>query len=883
MRDGRGARRRAALFLVACSAFFANPRPTTAQDGEIVGVVEDSTGTGIAGVQVDVSTPLEAPVGRTVTDAAGAFTLRSLASGEYVVKASRLDFETEVERVRVVPGEPTRLELRVVRRPVPVEPVVVSASRTREGALGVPAAVSVVPREEIEAETATSPLRRIRTEPGIEYARLGLAHDVVEVRGLRGAIGEFTKVLTDFRESAAPSVGQVVPSLIPMADADLERIEVIRGPGAAIYGPDADRGVVHFITRTPLEAQGTTANVAFGERELVDVGFRHATKLAERWGVSVSAEALRGRDWRYEDPVESQARDVALQAGADPDTLLIGRRDPETRTEKVVAQLEWRPAPGARWILSGGWARFDGVALTDVGAAQSEDFGFGYLQSRFESDRWFANAYVNRIDGGETYGLRSGFQFEDRSLLVAGQLQRGFAPGVRTRLLLGVDGRYTIPRTDHTAHGRNEGEDEIAIVGSYAHLKFAARPWLDLLGAVRLDWHDRMEKAYLSPRIGLVAWPGEEWAVRFTWNRAFRTPAPARLFDDLVVGRLAPLPYDVRFVGTLEGLDFRRDCAGSLCMRSPFTPQALGGPTAFLPAEATALWPIVVGILAEQGIDPSGLPAPGVGDVETLLATLDLESAGFVPVDPSEVADLPPYDATFTNAVELGYRGRVGGPVWLDVDLYRNDVENFFGPARVQTPNVFFDPVTLEAYLERFLTAEQAGTLAAGIAQIPLGTITPEGAKDPADLLLLSRQAGSIAWWGTDVAVAIDLDDRWRVSGSWSWVSGNRFERVGGLSDILLNIPRNRASLSAAWRADHGLYAGLRARFVESFDVLSGVYRGRVDSYAVADVTLGADVPGVPGLDVTLRATNLLDGRHREFVGAPEIGRLIVSRLRYRM
>jgi iron complex outermembrane receptor protein len=68
---------------------------------------------------------------------------------------------------------------------------------------------------------------------------------------------------------------------------------------------------------------------------------------------------------------------------------------------------------------------------------------------------------------------------------------------------------------------------------------------------------------------------------------------------------------------------------------------------------------------------------------------------------------------------------------------------------------------------------------------------------------------------------------------------------------------------------------------VERFPVASGVYTGTVQSYALLDANLDFAVPRTRGVQFSITGTNLLDERHREFVGVPEIGRLILTQLRF--
>ena len=73
----------------------------------------------------------------------------------------------------------------------------------------------------------------------------------------------------------------------------------------------------------------------------------------------------------------------------------------------------------------------------------------------------------------------------------------------------------------------------------------------------------------------------------------------------------------------------------------------------------------------------------------------------------------------------------------------------------------------------------------------------------------------------------------------------------------------------------------LRLRFVGSFPVISAVFQGTVESYSLVDLNLGYDIPlgGLGRTRLTVTAQNILDEKHKEFVGAPVIGRLVVARI----
>jgi outer membrane receptor protein involved in Fe transport len=102
---------------------------------------------------------------------------------------------------------------------------------------------------------------------------------------------------------------------------------------------------------------------------------------------------------------------------------------------------------------------------------------------------------------------------------------------------------------------------------------------------------------------------------------------------------------------------------------------------------------------------------------------------------------------------------------------------------------------------------------------------------------------------------------------------------VDGIDDIALNAPRHKGSASVRYRTADGFSAELRGRHVTRFDVKSGVFEGTVDPYTIVDVNVDYPLPFLSRAKVTATALNLLDNRHREIVGAPQIGRMVYLRV----
>src|SRR5690606_10829117 len=107
----------------------------------------------------------------------------------------------------------------------------------------------------------------------------------VVARGFNNICSGALYTLTDHRIASVPSLRVNLMHFVPTTNEDLERIEVVLGPGSALYGPGTANGVLHMITRSPLLEQGTTFSFSGGERSLFHGTFRTAQLLSENLGV----------------------------------------------------------------------------------------------------------------------------------------------------------------------------------------------------------------------------------------------------------------------------------------------------------------------------------------------------------------------------------------------------------------------------------------------------------------------------------------------------------------------------------------------------------------------------------------------------------------------
>lgn len=895
-----------------------------AQPATLQGEVRDAeSGEGLPGAVVRLfRTDREAEPTGGVAGVDGSYRIGGIPSGSYRIVASSLGYDdSEGILLLLEPGAIMKLNVSLNEATSPEgTTVVVTASKRSEKATEAPASTTVISAQEVEEENAVTPADYVRGVKGLDIVQGGLAQNTIVARGFNNAFSGNLTTITDNRFANLPSLRYNAYYFIPLVTEDIEQIEIVRGPGSALYGPNATNGVLHIITRSPFSSAGTWASVAVGERDLLQGMVRHAGLFSDRIGYKISAQYMQGTDWGYEDPAEAAARRSFLdENGIDstnvPDTVLVGRRDSAMKRLGGEARIDWLVSDEAKLTLSTGMTlAINNTDATGIGAAQAQDWSYWYHQARFRWKDLFAQVFLNRSDAGRSYALRTGLPVVDRSTVLVGQVQHQSRIGEREKLTYGIDAILTNPVTDSTVTGRNEEDDRIEEYGVYAQSAttiIADR--LDLIAALRLDYHSRLDDLILSPRAAVVWTPERLGAFRLTYNRAYSAPTTNDLFLDIVAERTEV--FDIRAAGVPgSGYTFRRGDDGEALIRSHFSPDPA---QYYARAEAHLFWEGLKAAAAESDAVPEafrpillGLPAPPPGRVGTELRVLDHNSRAFEEYD-GDVADREQVQPTINSTIEFGWQGTILDRVALSVDLYRSDYTDFVGPLETITPSVFYEPSSLRSYLTEVLVDGGGDTaLAAALAVlivnelsgevgnpdrlgVPIAAVTPEQAGDPTAVMLTFRNYGDITLYGADVGLEIGILPGLGIGGNFSYVDRNFFENLDGIADLSLNAPKFKANGGVRWHdGSLGANASLLLRHVDGFEVRSGVYSGTVPTYTTLSLETGYRLPWIEGAALRLTIQNLMtwvegaetspfETRHREFVGTPPIGRLAILRLSY--
>ncbi|MBI4907186.1 MAG: TonB-dependent receptor [Acidobacteria bacterium] len=403
---------------------------------------------------------------------------------------------------------------------------VTSVSKREERLFQAPAAIYVITREEIRRSTATTLPDLLRHVPGIHVARISGNKWAVSARGFSGQFANKLVVLMDGRTLYTPVYSGVYWDSVDFVLEDIERIEVIRGPGATVWGANAVNGVINIVTRSSKATKGGLLSMGGGNQARGQVSARYGTALGSRGSMR-----LYGKLWdhsRLESERGGEAWD-AMRSGMwgfrtdwrfnDRDSLFVSGEAKHVRSEGVFGVNGLQPvlttfqnghASTTRGHLLARWTRQSGP--------DSELVVQGY-QDRFEMDNPAHGEYVSTSDAEVRHSLRV---------------------HARNRVLYGINYHLTrdnLPGASVQMHPQRRSNHQI---GGFVQNDFDIIPErLQLRAGVRVD-HNSYTGMEVQPtlRISCQITPNQQiWG---SFSRAVRSPS--RMDLNLHIEAWYPIP-----------------------------------------------------------------------------------------------------------------------------------------------------------------------------------------------------------------------------------------------------------------------------------------------------------------------------------------------------
>lgn len=519
-----------ALIALVLLAFV--PTAQAQQAGRVTGTVTSQDGQPVAGAFVAVlGTRHTAVTGRD-----GRFAIANVAPGTYSLKITHISFkDATVNEVAVVAGADAAIAPALTEQPVTLNEVVASASRQPQKITDAPATVTKLSADVIANSVGNSFTGALKEVKGIDFIQVGVTSAAINARGFNSSFNNRMLMMEDGRIAVLPENGLPVGTFTTIPKLDLASVEVLIGPGSALYGADASNGVVTLTTKDPLHYPGASIEVAGGSNRYMDIQGRYAG-VTGKWGYKVTGEYQSAEDWSNT-LFYTAARFKETGVGGEVDwTNSVARGNGAVVYYIGESQVEF----------TAGYSLSNGVGQTNVGRNQLKDWVYNVQQLKFTSPHWYVNAYRTQSKAGESYALNRFTEFrnapanasksdEDIRLmsdwpsdgqLMAIEVQNNFRlPQIKTRVIWGGQFRNDIVSSHRQwLTDRLTGEDlSINQKGVYAQIETSLLPKLDLVGAARYDDHESYD-AQFSPKAGLVFKPAEGSALRVTYNRAFKSP-----------------------------------------------------------------------------------------------------------------------------------------------------------------------------------------------------------------------------------------------------------------------------------------------------------------------------------------------------------------------
>ncbi len=344
----------------------------SAADGVLAGrVINDSDSEPLFRVNIAArAVKVDSEPAATLSDENGQYEFRNLKPGLYDVTFSSVRFKTKrCVNIPVSANEATLLDVRLIPEGVLASDILVSASRRPEKILDAPASVSVVESDAIENRIALTPIDHIAAQPSVDMAAAGLNQANIVIRGFNNVFSGALLVLTDNRIARVPSLRYNAYSFIPMTDDDIERIELVSGPGSALYGPNSASGIMHIITKSPLSSKQTTASVGAGERNLYLGAFRHCNNFSGNFGYKISGQYYRGDEWESTDPYEPDSVRLFEPTAEGPlyvSEWMDNDRDFDIEKLSFDSRADIVMGDNTLMIVNGGINRSTGIELTSL-------------------------------------------------------------------------------------------------------------------------------------------------------------------------------------------------------------------------------------------------------------------------------------------------------------------------------------------------------------------------------------------------------------------------------------------------------------------------------------------------------------------------------------
>ncbi|MBP1640719.1 MAG: TonB-dependent receptor [Bacteroidetes bacterium] len=513
------------ILLATILAFTLNVHADNRLTGASVsGIVKDSK----TGEQIPFITVLiKNTVIGTTTDANGKFTLKNIPVGKITVQAQGVGYKTVSSELQSIKGKATQIELQTEEDAIHLNEVVVSSNRNETNRKDASIVVGVISPRTFEVSNAVCLAQGLNFQPGLRVESDCQNCGFQQVR-MNGLEGPYSQILLDSRPifSALSSVYGIEQIPVNM----VERVEVVRGGGSALYGSNAIAGTINIITKDP---QTNSYSIS---HNLSMVGGKKADNTTNVNTSIVSDDRKMGmylygsyRDRQaYDDNGDGFSEVPIIKNNSFGFRSYIHTSDYSKLTFEYHNMHEFRRG-GNKFDLQP-----DKTDITEQIEHYINGGGLGY--------NWFTpdgknkiNAYASlqHINRNSYYGAgqdpNAYGKTTDLTYVIGSQYVHDFDKLLFMPASFTTGAEYQFDELNDKMPGYNRDIDQTTKIAGF----FAQNEWktkkISLLAGARIDKHNLIDHAIISPRFNIKYNIADNLQSRLSYASGFRAP---QAFDE---------------------------------------------------------------------------------------------------------------------------------------------------------------------------------------------------------------------------------------------------------------------------------------------------------------------------------------------------------------
>nr|WP_321466198.1 TonB-dependent receptor [uncultured Desulfobulbus sp.] len=416
---------------------------------------------------------------------------------------------------------------------------VTSVAKRDQRLADAPAAVFVITQEDIRRSGVTNIADALAMAPGIQVAQISASKWSVSSRGFAGYTSNKLLVLIDGRSVYSPAYSGVFWDAQNVMLEDIDRIEVVRGPGGTLWGANAVNGVINILTKKAQETEGGLVRTSLGAEGALSTAGRYGGKISE----NTFARFYASYDKFGGERLSSSETDS----------------NDDWQRKQTGFRMDGQPGSASTWTLQGDLYQNEGnqwvypyytsASATPVWLDDDWDSKGGNILGRWRQE--FSGDQALTFKAYYDYNKRSDAVYNLEFKTLDLDLQYEARPGQRQILTMGAGYRSIHGKFDETYQvslpGRSDNlysaffQDEINLV--------ADRLWLTL--GTKYEHNDYTGSEW-QPNAKLLWKPKENHSLWASAARAVRTPSIVEQYGRVLMGRYQLFPTaitDLNFVG----------------------------------------------------------------------------------------------------------------------------------------------------------------------------------------------------------------------------------------------------------------------------------------------------------------------------------------------